>query len=857
MAETGEENFRLPDSVTPERYEIRLAPDLRNSSFSGEETITVVVRQAVTEIVLNALDLEIDSAAIAKPGEEQIAGTVTVDSANEQTRLGFPQLVEPGTWLVRIAFHGQLNERLAGFYRSTYTTDDGEERVLAATQFEATDARRAFPCWDEPAFKAVFSVMLVVDEQLTAISNGPVVRETAGPEPGKKTVVFGDTVRMSTYLVAFIVGEFEGSEPATVAGVPLRVWSVPSKRHLTGFATAAGAFALSFYADYYAVPYPGPKLDLIAIPDFAFGAMENLGAVTFRETALLLDEQTATTAEQERVATVVAHELAHMWFGDLVTMRWWNGLWLNEAFATFMEMLAVDAWKPEWETWVSFGSSRAAAFLIDGLHSSRPIEFTVRRPEEAQAMFDVLTYEKGAAVLRMLEQYLGARSFQQGISLYLQRHAFGNAETGDLWDAIESATHDPVRRTMDSWIFQPGYPLITVESENGGLRLSQQRFLYLGSDESSALLWQVPIMLRGATANAAIEQRLLLCERSETAELPAGPEWLVANAGGHGFYRVRYSSDLLQRLMPRIQSDLSAIERFNLISDTWAAALAGYVPLTEFLALTERFHDEMDDSVWSIILSAFGFLRRTMGAESRSTVAALVRERLRVIYQRLGWSPRDDESPRTRQLRGTVLSSLGVTGEDAAIQSAARERYAAYRRDPSAVDVNIVPALVGILAHAGDTDRYEEFWREFKAAKTPQDMERYLFALAGFRQQELLTKTLEHTIDGQVRSQDAPYLIRGVMTNPEGATLAWEFVKQHWDELNARFPENAIPRMVEGVTSLATPELEADVKHFFATHEVKQAGKHIEQHLERLHMSVLFRQREAASLKAYPVGPSS
>ena len=311
-----------------------------------------------------------------------------------------------------------LNDKLHGFYRSQYTDAAGKTFTIATTQFEATDARRALPCWDEPALKAVFKVTLVVDENLTALSNAGIANERS-IGGGKKEVVFKDTIRMSTYLLAFIIGEFEATA-VTDAGTPLRVVHVPGKHHLANYAQAIGAFSLKFFADYYGIPYPGDKLDLIAIPDFAAGAMENLGAITFRETALLADDKTASRAELERIADVVSHENAHMWFGDLVTMKWWNGIWLNEAFATFMEMLAVDAWKPEWRRWDSFGASRSAAMAIDALKNTRSIEYTVLSPEDCRSMFDILTYEKGASVLRMLEQYLGAERFRKGIALLSQ-----------------------------------------------------------------------------------------------------------------------------------------------------------------------------------------------------------------------------------------------------------------------------------------------------------------------------------------------------------------------------------------------------------------------------------------------------
>ncbi|MCI0636988.1 MAG: M1 family metallopeptidase, partial [Actinobacteria bacterium] len=417
-------SHRLPRTVVPSRYDIRLEPDLEGATYTGEEAIQVDVRDETDDVQLNAVELTITRVEAEGSDGARLEGTATVDAAgNDRVHLHFPRALRPGEWTLHIAFSGILNDQLHGFYRSTFKDAEGQTHVMAATQFEAVDARRAFPCWDEPALKAVFGVTLVVPDGYTAISNTAPVRE-APAGPGRRAVTFGDTIRMSTYLVAFIVGELASTDPVMISKTPLRVWCVPDKVHLAGFARTAGAFCVEYFERYYGIPYPGDKLDLLAIPDFASGAMENLGAITFRETALLVDESAASHGELERVADVVAHEVAHMWFGDLVTMAWWNGIWLNEAFATFMELLAVDAWKPEWKKWVSFGVGRAAAMGVDGLHSSRPIEFDVRAPRDCEAMFDLLTYEKGASVLRMLEQHIGPDTFREGVRLYLRWHEY-------------------------------------------------------------------------------------------------------------------------------------------------------------------------------------------------------------------------------------------------------------------------------------------------------------------------------------------------------------------------------------------------------------------------------------------------
>ena len=843
--------YKLPETVRPQRYQLRLTPDLTACTFAGEETVVLQVGEPVTDIVLNACELTIHTVSAVAADGSTLQGTATLDEPNERAVLRFPRTLTPGPWQLRLTFSGILNDKLHGFYRSTYTDARGQDKVLACTQFESTDARRAFPCWDEPALKAVFQVTLVVDKGLTAISNTAIARETVLPETGKKEVVFADTIKMSTYLVAFIVGEFASTEPVLVDGTPLRVWAVPGKHHLAKFAQEIGAASLSFFSRYYGRRYPGDKLDLIAVPDFAAGAMENLGAITFRETALLVDAQTATRSELERVADVVSHENAHMWFGDLVTMRWWNGLWLNEAFATFMEMLAVADWKPEWHRWTSFAVSRAAALLVDGLKSTRPIEFPVQRPEEAAGMFDVLTYQKGAAVLRMLEQYLEAEAFRTGISLYLRKHEYDNAETTDLWDAIEESSHQPVRTLMDSWVFQPGYPLVTVRADQHGLVLSQQRFQYLPDGANHEQQWHVPIFLKARTAGGLHTQTALLTEGELRLTLPAPLEWAVVNAGGHGFYRVRYAPDLLSRLTANLQENLSAVERFNLVNDTWAAALAGLTPLTTYLDLLQLFREETDHNVWTAILGSCHYLYRLLDPQQRPALQAFIRTLLGPITKRLGWSPQAGESELTSQLRGELLGALGTLGDDAATQAEARSRYAQYKTNRDSVDRNVVPALVSILAYSGGPAEYEEFRGNSKTATTPQEEQRYLFALAAFRQANLLEQTLTLTVNGEVRSQDAPYLVRSLLLNTDGRERAWTFMKEHWEDMVRRYPDNSIVRMCEGITALVTPALEADVRAFFATHPVKQGAKTMEQHLEKLRIAVACKQREAANLKAY------
>ena len=841
---------RLPRAVRPRRYDLTVTPELEDSTFAGEVDIIADVVEPTSQVVLNALDLEIDAAWITVDGR-RVDVAVALDPELERATLTVSEPLLPAEVTVSLRFRGTLNDKLRGFYRSSFTDADGSERVIAVTQFEATDARRAFPCWDEPDCKAVFGITLVVDESLHAVSNGIAVSD----EPiggGQRRVRFADTMPLSTYLVAYIVGPLEATDPVDVDGTPLRLLCPPGKRHLTPFGLEVAEFSLRYLAEYFDLPYPGDSMDLVAIPDFAFGAMENLGCVTFRETLLLADPTRATQGELQNVVDVIAHELAHMWFGDLVTMKWWNGIWLNEAFATFMELKVTDAFRPEWDRWSGFSLSRSSAFDTDALESTRPIEYPVVSPADAEGMFDVLTYEKGAAVVRMLEQYLGEERFRAGIRKYMASHRYGNTETTDLWDAIEEATGEPVRRIMDSWIFQGGHPIVSANiSEDGRvLRLGQERSSYLPA-ETDDRRWAIPLLLRCGTRSGSVTTTTALLDGDELEiQLQDPVTWVVANAEGHGFYRVRYAPPLREALATRAQTDLSPVERYCLVDDLWVSVLAGSATAADFLDLVDGFSEETDVSVWRRILGALDQIERITDGTARSALRHRVRALVAPGVERLGWDARPEDTDRDRELRGALIGGLTTLGDDPDAQRQVADLFQRYSRDTSSVDANVAAAVIKATAVRANQADLDALIEGFQSATTPQEEQRCLYALAEVRDPALMQQVLDLAVTAAVRTQNAPFLISACISNRDNSGLVWRVVHEHWAEMNSRFPSNSIARMLSGIRTVADPAIAADIEAFLREHPVRQAERTVQQHLERMKVAVAMGQREGPRLAA-------
>jgi puromycin-sensitive aminopeptidase len=832
-------------------YDLLVDVDLVSGTTSGRVEVALDLDAPVEVLRLHAVDLQVVSATVRSPLTPAATGVVTAYPDDEQIVVDTGSTIGPGPVVLELEWTGALSDQLVGLYRSTFTEVDehGSEHVrsLAVTQFESTHARRAFPCFDEPALKATFSTSVVADGSHLVVTNAAETGRTPLAD-GRVRVDFARTMPLSTYLVAIVVGPLEVSEaPPDLrrrSRVPLRIVHRPGRGHLCEFAFRVAAAAIDFLEDYYAQPYPGDKVDLVAVPDFAFGAMENLGCVTFREVLLLIDPDDATQADLQRVADVVNHELAHMWFGDLVTMRWWNGLWLNEAFATFMEVAASDAFRPEWDCWTGFGLLRAAAFDTDSLASTRPIEYPVRTPADAEGMFDVLTYEKGASVVRMLERYLGPERFRDGIRAYLLQHRFGNTETTDLWDALEAATGEPVRRTMDAWVFRGGHPEVLVEPTDRGVRLDQRRATAgpKGPDEPP---WPVPMVVTSSVDGAIRTDRVLLEEPVEL-DLGGRPDWVQPNTGGDGFHRTRMTTDAAVRLA---REDRPALERFVLLDDAWAGLLAGHTPAADLLELVAVAAPRTDDPpVWRRVAGVLDDLVRLAPPDLAGRTAELAR---RLAVDRLDEiartsrdeSGRDDdgtEDERVRTVRAVAFALAGGTGADPAVRAEARRRFELGQGDTA-----LRSAALDVVARVATRDEHREIERRWRNADTPQDQLRHLHHLADTPEADDLRRTLELAL-GEVRAQDRPYLLRRALQHPSLGALVWDEVESRWSEVVAGCSASGLARMLEGITRCTDRQLAGRIESFLAGERPEGTGRTVDQHVERMWVSVTVAERLGA-----------
>jgi aminopeptidase N len=835
---------RLPGNVAPLHYDLRFEPDLANATFTGRAQIQVRLAEPAATVVLNALDLKVSAARIVQAGREQEAA-VEADGERQQLTLRPGQPLAAGEARLDLTFAGTLNEQLAGFYLGRHG-----DRRYAATQFEATDARRAFPCFDEPALKATFAVTLVVDTRDAAISNGRVVSDTPGPTSGRHTVTFETTKRMSTYLVAMVVGDV-GCLEDTAGGVPLRVCGLGGAQARGRFAMEATKAFLAYFTDYFGMPYAFGKLDQIGVPDFSAGAMENTGAIVYRETELFIDERTATPDDKRNVANTIAHEIAHQWFGDLVTMPWWDEVWLNEGFATWAASKAVERWQPGWDTALSSIQEAVLAIQVDSVPSSRPIRAEkADTPAEITQLFDGIAYAKAAAVLRMLEQFVGEAPFQQGVRDYLTKHAYGNATAADLWAALAGASGQPVERVVAGFIDQPGAPLVSMRTRcvdgTQTVTLQQQRFfkdparLAAGSPER----WAVPVCLRSGTGAPACQ---LLTEPTQDVRLPACGAWTLGNAAGYGYYVTSYPDGGLAALA-KAGSQLAEPEWLRFLSDQFVLVQAGRQTVPEYFALLESVGSEHRFSVLETAWGPLGYL----GAEivppsARPAYARWIRGLLRGAGDRLGREARPGDSDDDRRLRALMLRRLAYAG-DAGVLASLRALADRYLADPASVDPSLGELALDMSARGGDAAFHDRLRAALKTADAPDVRERLELALARFTTPALLDRTLRRALTADVRAQDLLGIVFTALGERATRPQVWTFLKSHFAALRAKLGSPGDTALANVVGAFCDPMLRDDARAFFAAHPIDGVELTLAQGFENAAACIVLRDRERDGL---------
>jgi puromycin-sensitive aminopeptidase len=848
--------YRLPSSVRPTEVDVHLEVDpARGSGFRGEVEHRLTLDRALRSIELHAAELRLARARVAAGGRTQ-RGRIELYPELERAVIRFEEPVPAGEAVLELAFSGRLRSDLRGLYLAR-----SGERRYAFTQLEAAEARRVFPCFDEPALKARFALSVTTGSRHTVLSNQPVekIEPLVG---GRKRVRFQRTPPLSTYLLALAVGPLEASEPVRCGGTEIRVWHVPGKGQLTAFALECARECLARLEAWFDLPYPYAKLDLVAVPDFEAGAMENAGAVFFRETLLLVDPETVTLQERKRVAEVVCHELAHMWYGDLVTMAWWNDLWLNEAFATWMAFHIVDTWKPDWRMWHDFQHHRAAALGLDALDHTHPIYTKVRRPSEATENFDLITYEKGASVVRMIERFLGAEAFRAGVRAYIRRHQESNATAADLWNALSEASNRDVEPVVRPWIERPGFPLLEVRraQERGRTTLAfrQERFRASPSRRrrSDGSRWPIPWVGRLGRPNRGtqLERRLLQKRREEVVLESEAPRFVYANADEGGFFRPLHEPAELATLAAH-RADLTAVERMGLIGHQWAAVRAGRASLASFLDLAFAFGGERDPDVLLALRGPLAFivdrLAREIGPEAQRALRQRIAETFGPAFEALGFDPETQEDDERRLRRAALLGLVGEVAEAPAVVAEAGRRCERYLADRRALEPNLADAVVGLGARTGDAARFDAFLAAAEGARTPQERRRMLLALGDFREPALVDRALALSLTDAVGVQDVAILLTRMFGNPAARDSAWAFLKRRWPKLRRRLPPMLVTRPIEATPALGTRAARRDVAAFFRANPVATAARAVRQALERFDLDAELAKRTVPELSKW------
>ncbi len=804
---------KLPKHIVPLQYTVRIEPDIEGARFQGTETVTLDIRQPTQQIILHALDLEITGAEL-RTGKV-IPLQPKVDSSEQTVTFSLPTELPRGRYELRLRFAGKLTEQPRGLYLARYQVNGVSGQALA-TQMEATDCRRMFPCWDEPVFRAAFALTAVVPAKLRALSNMPVVSETPLSD-GRREVTFASTPAMASYLVALAIGDFEELRDE-IDGIQLGIYTTPGKREQARYALGLTKQVLGYMNEYFGVKYPLPKLDQIALPSTGASGMENWGLIIYNDNALLYDPARSAQSTKERVFGVVAHEIAHQWFGDLVTMAWWDNLWLNEGFASWMGTKTTDHFNPEWKMWLRAAGSKEWAMRLDARATTHPIQQPVLRDTQAIDGFDEITYNKGQAVLRMLESWLGADVFRGGIRKYMQDNAYGNATTADLWRALEEVSRQPVREFAAGWTEQPGFPVVTLSSlgknTSAAVQLEQERFT-IHQKNPAPLRWQIPVVHgpAGAPHHAIIT---LLKDQAQTAASVEPDAAIKANLGDVGYYRVAYDTTLMQRLRKAIPY-LAEADRLNALNDAWAMVQAGRSPVNDYLELASSLNEERSPTVIAQIAGVLATLDEMQrGSANRTGYRTWAISFLRPHFDRLGWDAKAKESPLDAELRAGLIRTLGAFGAADVIQEA-QSRFATYLATPASLNGDLRGPVFGIVGREADPTTWQQLHERAKTEDSFEQKRSLYSALAAARDPALAAQTLALSLTDELIAHDAARMVSRVAHEGEQPELAWAFAQQHLETLLGKLPALAangyVPNLLEAFDDAArADELEAFAK---------------------------------------------
>jgi aminopeptidase N len=846
---------KLPKNVVPTDYAVRIVPDFDKLTFAGTETVKLNVRREVRQLVLNALELKIEAASI--DGKELPRSAIKIDTKNELLTLALPSELPTGEHTLALRFAGIINQQGQGlFYMRYQEQGTGARKIMLGSQFEATDARRFFPCWDEPVFRARFQLTAVVPENWLAVSNMPV--ESEKKIAGGKEVRFAPTPPMSSYLNVFVAGELDSIESRS-GPTQLRVIATRGKAEMGRYALEASAQILQYYNDYFGVAYPLPKLDQIAVPGGFGGAMENWGGITYYESKLLFDPKSSSVETKQDIYEVLAHEMAHQWFGDLVTMAWWDNLWLNEGFASWMGSKCTAHFNPQWEVWLRrefprdpsrrVGIVKEVAMEGDARSTTHPIQQPVATEAEANSAFDDITYKKGQSFLRMLESFLGEHVFREGIRRYMAAHMYSNTTTADLWNALSEASGKPVGEIAAGWTEQPGFPVVKVNREQGGnVSLTQERFT-VNFTNAPPLQWKIPLTYAVVGETPAT---LLMSRKVDSIHNIPPDRALKLNVNGAGNYRVEYDQPSWKLLLGALKN-LGVEDRVNLLSDAWALVQANRAPITLYFELVEKLPASTELAEREQIIHVLDFINRLLsGSSEQEKFQRYARSLLRPTFDAVGWDAKPDgQVAAATNLQASLITALGNLN-DPKIVANCRERFKAFLANPESLPPDLRPAVLSVVGRYADEATWNELHQLGLKTMSIEEKQNYYDALAGAMDPKLVKKALPIALTDELPTSRAVFLVSRVARESGRPDIAWDFARANMKALLAKTDALGANTYPPGLFTFFSDDSRAEELRTYAKNSLPAASApEVAKALNEVHFRAEFKKRLAHQLNAW------